>query len=68
MKKNEDFSRKPAHFLKSVCLALCLVSFGGSAIYASSLYAQRTMLSIQMNDRTVEDVFEYIEKDRKSVV
>lgn len=24
---------------------------------------QRTMLSIQMNDRTVEDVFEYIEKN-----
>lgn len=25
MKKNEEFSRKPAHFLKSACLALCLV-------------------------------------------
>lgn len=62
MKKKEDFCRESNHFLKSLGLALCLVSFGGSAIYASSLYAQRTMLSIQMNDRTVEDVFEYIEK------
>ena len=67
MKKNEEFSRKSTHFLKSACLALCLVSFGGSAIYASSLYAQRTMLSIQMNDRTVEDVFEYIEKNSEFI-
>lgn len=50
MKKKEDFCRESNHFLKSLGLALCLVSFGGSAIYASSLYAQRTMLSIQMND------------------
>ena len=56
MKKKEDFCRESNHFLKSLGLALCLVSFGGSAIYASSQYAQRTMLSIQMNDRTVEDV------------
>ena len=67
MKKKEDFCRESNHFLKSLGLALCLVSFGGSAIYASSLYAQRTMLSIQMNDRTVEDVFEYIEKNSEFI-
>lgn len=67
MKKKEDFCRGSNHFLKSLGLALCLVSFGGSAIYASSLYAQRTMLSIQMNDRTVEDVFEYIEKNSEFI-
>ncbi len=35
MKKKEDFCRESNHFLKSLGLALCLVSFGGSAIYAS---------------------------------
>ena len=67
MKKKEDLCRESNHFLKSLGLALCLVSFGGSAIYASSLYAQQTMLSIQMNDRTVEDVFEYIEKNSEFI-
>lgn len=62
MKKNEEFSRKPAHFLKSACLALCLVSYGGSAIYAESSYAEQTTLTVRMNNRTVKDVFSYIEK------
>lgn len=62
MKKNEEFSRKPAHFLKSACLALCLVSYGGSAIYAESTYAEQTTLTVRMNNRTVKDVFSYIEK------
>ena len=77
MKKKEDFCRESNHFLKSLGLALCLVSFGGSAIYASSLYAQRTMLSIQMNDRTVEIILdklfsgtdiEYIINNRQIIV
>lgn len=62
MKKNEEFSRKPAHFLKSACLALCLVSYGGTAVYAVSTYAQQTTLTLRMNNRTVKDVFNYIEK------
>lgn len=67
MKKNEEFSRKPAHFLKSACLALCLVSYGGSAIYAASSYAEQTTLTVRMNNRTVKDVFSYIEKNSEFI-
>lgn len=67
MKKNEEFSRKPAHFLKSVCLALCLVSYGGSVVYAASSYAEQTTLTVRMNNRTVKDVFSYIEKNSEFI-
>ena len=67
MKKNEEFSRKSAHFLKSACLALCLVSYGGSAIYAASSYAEQTTLTVRMNNRTVKDVFSYIEKNSEFI-
>lgn len=67
MKKNEEFSRKPAHFLKSACLALCLVSYGGAAIYAASTYAEQTTLTVRMNNRTVKDVFSYIEKNSEFI-
>lgn len=67
MKKNEEFSRKSAHFLKSACLALCLVSYGGSAIYAESTYAEQTTLTLRMNNRTVKDVFSYIEKNSEFI-
>ena len=36
MKKKDDFCRESNHFLKSVCLALCLISSGGSAVYAAT--------------------------------
>lgn len=67
MKKNEEFSRKSTHFLKSACLALCLVSCGGSAIYAASTYAEQTTLTVRMNNRTVKDVFSYIEKNSEFI-
>lgn len=67
MKKNEEFSRKPAHFLKSACLALCLVSYGGSAIYAESSYAGQITLTVRMNNRTVKEVFSYIEKNSEFI-
>lgn len=67
MKKNEEFSRKPAHFLKSACLALCLVSYGGSVVYAESTYAEQTTLTVRMNNRTVKDVFSYIEKNSEFI-
>lgn len=67
MKKNEDYSRKSTHFLKSVCLALCLASYGGSTVYAESSYAEQTTLTIRMNNRTVKDVFAYIEKNSEFI-
>lgn len=67
MKKNEEFSRKSAHFLKSACLALCLVSYGGSVVYAESTYAEQTTLTVRMNNRTVKDVFSYIEKNSEFI-
>ena len=67
MKKNDEFSRKSTPFLKSACLALCLVSFGGTAAYAESSYATHTMLTIQMNGKSIKDVFSYIEKDSEFI-
>ena len=58
MKKNDEFSRKSTPFLKSACLALCLVSFGGTAAYAESSYATHTMLTVQMNGKSIKDDFE----------
>lgn len=57
MKKNDEFSRKSTPFLKSACLALCLVSFGGTAAYAESSYATHTMLTIQMNGKALKMYF-----------
>lgn len=34
--KNKGFSRTTAHWLKSVCLTLCIASYGGSVAYATS--------------------------------
>ncbi len=68
MKKNEDYSRMPAHFLKSMCLALCLIGGGGSVAYAAeSTYAEQTTLTVRMNNRTVKDVFDYIEKNSEFI-
>ena len=67
MKKNDEFSRKSTPFLKSACLALCLVSFGGTAAYAESSYATHTMLTIQMNGKSIKDVFSYIEKNSEFI-
>lgn len=67
MKKNEEFSRKSTPFLKSACLALCLVGYGGSVVYAESSYATQTMLTVQMNGRSIKDVFSYIEKNSEFI-
>lgn len=67
MKKNDEFSRKSTPFLKSACLALCLVSFGGTAAYAESSYATHTMLTVQMNGKSIKDVFSYIEKNSEFI-
>jgi|GEM_PF-5281901 len=43
MKKKDDFCRESNHFLKSVCLALCLISSGGSAVYAATLQTEQSV-------------------------
>lgn len=67
MKKNAKFYRKTSRFFKSACLALCLVSFGETAAYAESTYAEQTMLTIRMNNSTVKDVFSYIEHNSEFI-
>ncbi len=62
MKKKDDFCRESNHFLKSVCLALCLISSGGSAVYAATLQTEQTTLTVRMNNCTIKDVFDHIEK------
>lgn len=67
MKKNEEIERKSIHFLKSACLAACLVSYGGSVVYADTSYAESTRLTVQMNGRSIKDVFSYIEQNSEFI-
>ena len=67
MKKHEEIERKSAHFLKSACLALCLAGLGGPAVYADVSYAESTLLTVQMNERSVKDVFDYIEENSEFI-
>lgn len=67
MKKNKEIERRSVHFLKSACLAACLVSFGGSVVYAETSYAKSTKLTVQMNERSVKDVFDYIEQNSEFI-
>lgn len=67
MKKNEEIEQKSIHFLKSACLAFCLVSYGGSVVYAESSYAAQTMLTVRMSGRSIKDVFSYIEKNSEFI-
>ena len=67
MKKHEEIERKSVHFLKSACLALCLAGLGGPAVYADVSYAESTLLTVQMNERSVKDVFDYIEENSEFI-
>jgi len=67
MKKKDDFCRESNHFLKSVCLALCLISSGGSAVYAATLQTEQTTVTVRMNNCTIKDVFDHIEKNSEFV-
>ena len=67
MKKHEEIERKSVHFLKSACLAACLVSYGGSVVYADTSYAESTRLTVQMNGRSIKDVFSYIEQNSEFI-
>ena len=67
MKKNEVFGQKTHRFIKTACLALCLVSYGGNAIYADSAYANSKMLTVQMNGKSIKDIFSYIEESSEFI-
>lgn len=67
MKKNEEIEQKSPHFLKSACLALCLISYGGATVYAESSYVNTTLLTVQMSGRSIKDVFSYIEKNSEFI-
>lgn len=67
MKKNARISRRSAHFVKTICLALFLASYGGSATYASPTYAEQTTLTVNMNNKTVKEVFDYIENNSEFI-
>ncbi len=68
MEKIGKLSRKLTLFLKSACIALCLLSFGGPAFSAEVVdYAAQTSLTVRMNGRSVKDVFSYIEKNSEFI-
>lgn len=67
MKKNEKTARKSGRFFGSACLALCLIGYGGSAINAEPSYVESTLFTIQANERTMKEVFSYIEKNSQFI-
>lgn len=67
MKKNVRISRQPAHFVKSICLALFLTSYGSVTMYASPSYSEQTALTVNLNNHTVKEVFDYIEQNSEFI-
>lgn len=65
--KMERFNLNLPHFLKSACLTLCLVSYGGTAIYAVPTYAEHTTLTTSMNNQTEKDVFNIAPQQTKKI-
>ncbi len=63
----ERFNLNLPHFLKSACLTLCLVSYGGTAIYAVPTYAEHTTLTTSMNNQTEKDVFNIAPQQTKKI-
>lgn len=61
MKKNVRVILNTSHFIKSICLALFLSSYGGT-VFASSTYAEQTVLTVSMTNKSIREVFSYIEK------
>ena len=53
---------KKANCLKSICLSACLASFPASVMWANPLGEEIEVLSVNMQNKTLKEVFSYIEK------
>ena len=68
MKKQKSIKSKRFNYLKSICLSSCLLCYAGKAtIHASENYSEQVNLTVKMNNKTVRDVFSYIEKNSEFI-
>lgn len=62
MEKRKNISLKKANYLKSICLSACLVTLPVVAGSTPSVLQEPVRLSVQLENKTVKEVFSYIEK------
>lgn len=68
MKKQKSIKSKRFNYLKSICLGTFLFCYAGEAtanLYQN--YAEGVNLTVKMNNKTVRDVFSYIEKNSEFI-
>lgn len=68
MKKQKSIKPKRFNYLKSICLGGCLLCFaGGATANSSEIYSEQINFTVKMNNKTIRDVFSYIEKNSEFI-
>lgn len=68
MKKQKSIKSKRFNYLKSICLGTCLLCYAGETMATSSQnYSEEVNFTVKMNNKTVRDVFSYIEKNSEFI-
>lgn len=68
MKKLKSIKSKRFNYLKSICLIGCLLCYAGQAVAnLSEEYSEQINLTVKMNNRTIREVFSYIEKNSEFI-
>lgn len=68
MKKQKSIKSKRFNYLKSICLGSCLLCYAGeTAANLSGNYSEQVNFTVKMNNRTVRDIFSYIEKNSEFI-
>lgn len=67
MKKEQALKKTLIKILKSVFLFCFLVNLSIGSVFAAGTYAQSTTLTVRMNNKSIKDVFNYIEKNSEFV-
>lgn len=61
--KQKSIKSKRFNYLKSICLSGCLLCIAAEATAnLTENYSAQVYLTVKMNNKTVRDVFSYIEK------
>lgn len=67
MKKEQALIKTLIKIPKSVFLFCLLINLSISSVLSANTYAQSTILTVQMNNKSIKEVFNYIEKNSEFV-
>ena len=68
MEKNTAINRKKINYIKLACLLISLISYPALTTHASTPHEMLgEKLTVQMQNKTLKEVFSYIEKNSKYV-